>query len=56
MKISNHDCGCGCEGKCNKAPILNESQHYDFPISENLRYHIDNRIPLNESVFRAAST
>jgi hypothetical protein len=56
MKTLDHDCGCGCEGKCNKSPILNESKQYDLPISENLRYHINNRIPLNESIFRAAST
>ena len=49
-------CNCGCNRNCNKAPILNESKQYDAPISENLRYHITNKIAINESVFRAAST
>ena len=52
----NHvDCDCGCNRNCNKAPILNEAKQYDVPISENLRYHITNKIAINESVFRASS-
>ena len=41
------DCGCGnCEGtKLNKG----------VEVSENLQYHLDNKIPLNESVFRISS-
>jgi hypothetical protein len=49
-------CECGCSRTCNKAPILKESKQYDAPISEDLRYHITNKIAINESVFRAAST
>ena len=52
---SKSKCGCGCNRKCNKAPILKESKQYDAPISENLRYHITNKIAINESVFRASS-
>jgi len=53
---SKKKCDCGCSRNCNKAPILNESKQYNAPISENLRYHITNKIAINESVFRAAST
>jgi hypothetical protein len=56
VKKTHIDCNCGCNRNCNKAPILNESKQYDAPISENLRYHITNKIAINESVFRAAST
>jgi len=52
---SKTKCECGCNRKCNKAPILKESKQYDAPISENLRYHITNKIAINESVFRASS-
>jgi hypothetical protein len=47
-------CACGCN-TCHKSPLLNEAKQYDAPISENLRYHIDNKIPLNENIFRAGS-
>jgi len=41
------DCGCSdCEGT-----KLNGS----FKISENLQYHLDNKIPLGESIFRISS-
>lgn len=41
------DCGCGnCEGT-----KLNEQT----TVSENLQYHLDNKIPLGESVFRISS-
>ena len=43
------DCGCGC-GNC-KGTKLNEQT----TVSENLQYHLDNKIPLNESVFRISS-
>ena len=52
---SKPKCDCGCNRNCNKAPMLNEAKQYDAPISENLRYHITNKIAINESVFRAAS-
>jgi hypothetical protein len=56
VKKTHIDCNCGCNRNCNKAPILNESKQYDAPISEDLRYHITNKIAINESVFRASST
>ena len=49
------DCGCGCEGKCGKAPILNENLAPREILSEGLKYHIDNKKPLTEHVYRAGS-
>jgi len=43
------DCDCGC-GNC-EGTKLNEQ----VIISENLQYHLDNEIPLGESVFRISS-
>ncbi len=47
-------CSCGCN-TCDKSPMLVESKQYDSPISENLRYHIDFKVPLNDTVFRPGS-
>jgi hypothetical protein len=51
------DCGCGCEDGCGKtkAPILNESLAPREILSEGLKYHIDNKKPLTEHVYRAGS-
>lgn len=43
------DCDCGC-GNC-EGTELNEQ----VKISENLQYHLDNKIPLGESIFRISS-
>ena len=43
------DCDCGCDN-C-KGTKLNEG----VKVSENLQYHLDNKIPLGESVFRISS-
>ena len=43
------DCDCGC-GNC-EGTKLNEQT----TISENLQYHLDNKIPLGESIFRISS-
>jgi len=48
------DCGCGCN-KCGKAVRLNESKQYDAPISEGLRYHINNKLNLQETIYRPGS-
>jgi len=52
------DCGCGCGDKCGKtkAPIvLNENLAPREILSEGLKYHIDNKKPLTEQVYRAGS-
>lgn len=44
-----NDCGCGC-GECHKMKLLESVK-----ITPNLQYHLDNEIPLSESVFRISS-
>jgi len=50
-----HDCGCGCNGKCAKAPMLNENLGAKVIITENMQYHIDNKKALTENTFRYGS-
>ncbi len=45
-----HDCGCGCGGGCSKAPILNEGLKAQVVMTENMKYHIDNKKPLTENM------
>ena len=50
-------CKCGCNS-CeteNTALILKESKFVHTPISEGLKYHIDNQIPLSENIYRIGS-
>ena len=47
-------CDCGCDA-CDKAPMLNESKQYIAPISEGMRYHLNNQIQLHENIFRPSS-
>jgi len=50
------DCGCGCHGKCaTNAPMLNENLGVKVIITENMKYHIDNKKPLTENTFRYGS-
>ncbi len=49
--LKEEDCGCGCD-KCEDKPVLLESK---APISEGLRYHIENGISLQDNVFRIGS-
>ena len=49
------DCGCGCHGRCSKAPILNENLNTRIIMTENMNYHIDNKKPLIENTFRYGS-
>jgi hypothetical protein len=46
-------CKCGCND-CNKAIVLKESK-VSHLLSEELKYHIDNKIPLHETEFRIGS-
>jgi hypothetical protein len=52
--LKEDKCGCGCND-CNKAPILTENLKGKLLISEGLKYHIDNKKPLYENVYRAGS-
>jgi hypothetical protein len=47
---------CCTATKPTKAPILNESLAPREILSEGLKYHIDNKKPLTEHVYRAGST
>ena len=50
------DCGCGCHGKCaTNAPMLNENLGAKVIMTENMKYHIDNKKPLIENTFRYGS-
>jgi hypothetical protein len=50
-------CKCGCNS-CeteSTALVLKESKFVHTPISEGLKYHIDNKIPLSENIYRIGS-
>lgn len=47
-------CDCGCN-ECMGVPMLNESKQYAMPISENMRYHLDKKIPIHDNTFRPGS-
>ena len=47
-------CDCGCN-TCTVSPSLNESKQYEMPISENMRYHLDNKIQIHDNMFRPGS-
>jgi len=52
------DCNCGChscENVGNPGVVLNESLVKKDILSENLRYHVDNKLPLTENTFRYGS-
>tara|TARA_R100001443_G_scaffold9287_2_gene18859 strand:+ start:8136 stop:9578 length:1443 start_codon:yes stop_codon:yes gene_type:complete len=48
------DCNCGCGGCAKKSPIITEGR-IKKAISEGLTYHVENKIPLHESVYRIGS-
>ena len=48
MKQPNKKCDCG-------APLLNESLQHKMPISEAMRYHLDNNIQVHDNIFRPGS-
>jgi hypothetical protein len=53
------DCNCGChscENVGNQGVVLNENVVKKEILSENLRYHVDNQLPLTENTFRYGST
>jgi hypothetical protein len=45
------DCNCGKL----VAPLINEAKKHEAPISEALRYHVENKLPITENIFRAGS-
>jgi len=52
------DCNCGCntcENVGNEGVLLNESKAPKQILSENLQYHVHNKLPLTENTFRYGS-
>jgi hypothetical protein len=56
--VTEEKCSCGCntcENVGNAGVILNESIVPREILSENLRYHVENKLPLTENTFRYGS-
>jgi len=56
--VTEEKCSCGCntcENVGNAGVILNESRAPREILSENLRYHVENKLPLTENTFRYGS-
>lgn len=50
------NCGChSCKNVGNPGPVLNESIESKSLISENMQYHIDNKLAITENTFRYGS-
>ena len=55
-KKDSCNCGCHtCENVGNSGVVLNESLVKKDILSENLQYHMDNKLPLTENTFRYGS-
>ena len=55
-KKDSCNCGChSCDNVGNPGVVLNESLVKKDILSENLRYHVDNKLPLTENTFRYGS-
>jgi hypothetical protein len=56
--VTEEKCSCGCntcDNVGNPGVVLNESLVKKEILSENLRYHVDNQLPLTENTFRYGS-
>jgi hypothetical protein len=57
-KQGEDKCNCGChtcENVGNPGVLINESLGKRINLSENLQYHVDNKLPLTENTFRYGS-
>jgi hypothetical protein len=55
-KKESCNCGChSCENVGNKGPVLNENLSAKPILSENMNYHVTNKLPLTENAFRYGS-
>jgi hypothetical protein len=55
-KKDSCNCGChDCDNVGNAGVVLNESVAPKQILSENLRYHVENKLPLTENTFRYGS-
>jgi hypothetical protein len=56
LKKDKCNCGChDCDNVGNAGVVLNESVAPKEILSENLRYHVVNQLPLTENTFRYGS-
>jgi len=56
LKGDSCNCGChSCDNVGNPGVVLNESITPPKPLSENLQYHVQNKLPLTENTFRYGS-
>jgi len=50
------NCGChSCDNIGNKGPVLNENLGTKIIMTENMQYHVTNKLPLTENAFRYGS-
>lgn len=55
-KKESCNCGChSCENVGNKGPVLNENLGARIVMTENMKYHVKNKLPLIENTFRYSS-
>ena len=57
-QLKGDSCNCGyhsCDNVGNPGVVLNESVTPPKPLSENLQYHVQNKLPLTENTFRYGS-
>ena len=55
-KKDSCNCGChSCENVGNKGPVLNESLNAKIIMTENMQYHVKNKLALTENTFRYGS-
>jgi hypothetical protein len=56
LKKKSCNCGChSCENVGNKGPVLNESLGARIVMTENMQYHVKNKLALTENTFRYGS-
>ena len=55
-KKESCNCGChSCENVGNKGPVLNESLKAKVIMTEDMRHHVKNKLPITENTFRYGS-
>ena len=56
LKEDTCNCGChSCENIGNKGPVLNESLGARVLMTENMQYHVKNKLAITENTFRYGS-
>ena len=56
FKKDKCNCGChSCENVGNPGPVLNESLGAKITMTENMQYHVNNKLALTENTFRYGS-